>query len=306
MPMSLLLLNFIRKIKSPFNYNIGFIEITPEELINNKALIQTKTHWLKHPYKDRWFADPFILNVENDYIEVLVEEKEVSTPGILVKLKVSREHYKLLERIPILSLKTHLSYPAFIKFEGKVFVYPENGKSGVFNLYEYTKDGLKFKSTLIDAPLADSTIFYDNNTDLYYLIATNEKVDVHNNLQLYKSNNLFSGWVLVSDDSVVNDKRFARPGGNFFSVNGRVYRPAQDCEGLYGNSLHIREILSFEPYKEKEVFQLKPSSFRYSKGLHTLNFHNAGLAVIDGNGYYYPLLGRFLSPVINMFRKFLK
>lgn len=55
-------------------WNIGFATISAEQLLRNPHLLSHRIQWLKHPYKDRFFADPFFLNVDNNCIEVMVEE----------------------------------------------------------------------------------------------------------------------------------------------------------------------------------------------------------------------------------------
>lgn len=55
-------------------YTIGILEFD-EEIVslkpNNSSL---KYHWIKDDYKRGWFADPFILDVSNNYMILLVEE----------------------------------------------------------------------------------------------------------------------------------------------------------------------------------------------------------------------------------------
>lgn len=52
-------------------YNIGFVDGDLQSVLEGKPL---SVNWLKHPYTDRWFADPFIFDVTDDVIIVLVEE----------------------------------------------------------------------------------------------------------------------------------------------------------------------------------------------------------------------------------------
>ena len=52
-------------------YNIGFIDGDIKSVFDNANI---KVNWLHHNYKDRWFADPFILDVTDTEIIVLVEE----------------------------------------------------------------------------------------------------------------------------------------------------------------------------------------------------------------------------------------
>lgn len=54
-------------------WNIGFIKCEPGELLEGKKKIE-RVQWLKHSYKDRFFADPFFLSVTEERLEVLVEE----------------------------------------------------------------------------------------------------------------------------------------------------------------------------------------------------------------------------------------
>lgn len=132
------------KILSTSNYNIGFSITSKEEMIKNKCI--SKIHWMKHEYHDRFFADPFILDVTDEYIKVLVEEcsfENLHHAGIISELWVDRKTYKLKQRFELLKMKTHLSYPAIIREEGKVYVYPESNESGVLSLYEYDEKAHK-------------------------------------------------------------------------------------------------------------------------------------------------------------------
>ena len=62
------LIHYIKDTK----YNIGFIDGDLKDIIEGKLPIEV--NWLNHPYRDRWFADPFILDVTDNEIWVLVEE----------------------------------------------------------------------------------------------------------------------------------------------------------------------------------------------------------------------------------------
>ncbi len=291
--------NFIRRLKSPFNYNIGFVDITPAEFIEEEGFGKRKIEWMKHRYNDRWFADPFIVGADDDKIIVLAEEKQYGIPGSLVQLTVSQVGKYLIDRVEILKLPTHLSYPNPIEYDGKTYIYPENSQSGKLSIYEYSNGTpLKLITTLIDKPLNDSSIVINPKDGRCYLIATSTDLDPHNQTLIFEAESIMGKWAQVSGNPIITDNRYARPGGNFFRVKDSLYRPAQDCACIYGNSLHIMKVDSLNPWSEQEAFHLKPSSYKYSKGLHTLNFHDSGIAVIDGNGYAYPFVGRILGPVL--------
>ena len=222
--------NFIRRIKSPFNYNIGFVDITPGEFIEDKGFGKRNIEWMKHRYSDRWFADPFIVGADYDKIIVLAEEKQYGVPGSLVQLTVSRNGKRLVDRVEILKLPTHLSYPNPIEYDGKTYIYPENSQSGKLSIYEYSKDAeLKLTATLINKPLNDSSIVINPKDGKCYLIATSTDLDPHNQTLIFEAESIMGKWVQLSGKPIITDSRYARPGGNFFRVNDSLYRPAQDC-----------------------------------------------------------------------------
>ncbi len=281
----------IRKYLNNQNWNIGFTETTPSQLIQSKRLSGVK--WMKHPYKDRFFADPFILKVDDNYIYVLAEELIFGKKGTIVLLKVKRGTYNLIERKTILKLETHLSYPHIVKCGESIYVIPENSESGKLSAYQFDSDmeALNPVGVIADEPLIDATLL--GYRDVHYLIAT-KLPDSLKDAYLYKYDSSDKKFKKNNSDPVIIGLSSSRMGGAFFVVDDNIYRPAQDCEHGYGKALTIFQVDSFEPtYKEHKLFRLEPCSWKYNLGLHTLNFDRAsGLAVIDSYGYLYPVLGR--------------
>lgn len=283
----------LRKYLNNQNWNIGFAELTPAELIAAGRL--PKVRWMIHHYRDRFFADPFILDADDDTITVLVEEFIFGGKGTIVRLDIDRKTMHLIRRTEILKLDTHLSYPYIIRNGDSVVVMPENSESGVLTKYVYdVAAGRLISSGIVcDDPLTDATPFIFDGSE--YMIAT-RLPDSQKNAYLYRYDASVGRYVCQSDRPVVGGKAGARMGGSFFEAGGKIYRPAQDCSGGYGKALTIFEVVSVAPvYSERAVMRLDPLSWRYNLGLHTLNFHTpSGLAVIDSYGYLYPLTGRML------------
>ena len=99
-------------------WNIGFVENTLDEVIGGEPL---KIRWLNHNCKDRWFADPFILDVTDDKIYVLVEEYYYPHKrGRLAMLTIDKASNSLLKVDTILELDSHLSFPAIIRRGDKI------------------------------------------------------------------------------------------------------------------------------------------------------------------------------------------
>lgn len=277
------------------NWNIGFADLTPKELISSRKL--PKIRWMKHNYKDRFFADPFILEVNEEIIEVLAEEYEFkkNSKGVIVKLRVDRKNFSLIDRQVLLASETHLSYPIIMEKNNSIFIYPENSESGFFSeyIYDREKDKLKFNKIVSTQPLTDATPLAVG--DDLYLFATSQPKSLEN-LYLFKYKHEIGQYVPFGNNPIVEGKGKSRMGGNFFTCEGKLYRPAQDCSCGYGKALTIFEVKSIWPeYIEESVIKLTPISWKYNIGLHTINFDKTyRIGVIDSYGYLYPLTGRIL------------
>lgn len=281
-------------------YNVGFAKCTPSEMLDRKKL--PKVHWMRHTYKDRMFADPFFLRVDTDGIHVLVEEMIFGQHGTINHLIIDSDSYVLKDNKIILKLDTHLSYPINYMENDKVLVYPENSASGILKLYEYDEkeDTLRPLKRLIGDPCVDSSqfIFKDDK----YLLCTHALPSSTRNAYLYRYVN--GTFIATQTEPVVKADICSRPGGNFFECQGRLYRPAQDCDGRYGRALRIMRIDSVEPWREAEVMKVEPRGWKHNQRLHTLNFDKtSGLAVIDGSGWDYPILGRIIGPAFVAFQR---
>jgi hypothetical protein len=290
-------MNFLQKVKYNQNWNIGFCEQTPEELVQNKIL--KPIQWMKHPYNDRWFADPFILKVAEDEVVVFVEECPIEKPkGIICELVLDKHTKRLKQRYVLLELDTHLSYPAIIKHNGKKYVYPENGASGKLNIYEY--DELKHQLVnpvcILDEAVADATIIEHQGR---YLMVATKYPKTQEGAFLYHSDSLFGPFVQMYEKPIQSNLSCSRPGGNWLAIGNQLFRPSQDCVKRYGSALSIMEIdMERSNWEEKEVTHILPMSHRYNLGLHTINYSD-GICVVDGYGYYYFLLGRvYYSPFL--------
>ena len=53
-------------------WNIGFIEKEIGDFISNQDTFSII--WMKHKYSDRFFADPFLLDIDDKFLYVLAEE----------------------------------------------------------------------------------------------------------------------------------------------------------------------------------------------------------------------------------------
>lgn len=288
------------------NWNIGFVEQSMEDLLKRQQLGDIS--WMKHGYKDRWFADPFIYKVTDNEIIVFVEECLItdSPKGILCELHVDRKSKRLFERFVLLELGTHLSYPAIIEHNGKTYVYPENGASGKLSIYEYDEAHHKLINPvcILEETVADSTILHKDG--IYNLIATHS-ANSQENAFLYQSESLFGPFTKCYEKPVQSRRDCSRPAGNWMNMSEKTFRPAQDCSERYGGGVNMMKVDSLSPYSEQVCFHISPLDFRYNLGIHTINESlYGGILVVDGYGYLHPVASRVWNVLASIKQRFLR
>lgn len=297
--------NFIRKFFREVistKWNIGFVEIDANDGILS-SVRKNSIHWLKHNFKNRWFADPFILSTNEDEIEVLVEEWiDEERKGRISKLTIARADFSLKKITPILSLKTHLSFP-FISRVGKdIFVMPENCASGKLFRYIYNRKSEKLvldqEWGKVDAPMTDTIVIPQELSkgkevlfSTEFLIAGGASGKI---LGVYERN---SNKCFERTSEIIFADRSARSAGAVFRDEGRWIRPAQDCNKRYGHGLVFQEIKRREnSFCFQDLFRIFPHSSKWNLGIHTFNIsENKSLATVDGYRYRTILIGHILG-----------
>lgn len=290
----------VKKLASRLNaryWALGFVNNGLDGIMNDDPI---HVEWLKMP-KNGWFADPFILDVGDDEIQVFVEEKHVgSDKGVISLLKVDRHSWELRSKKTVLELNTHLSFPCLLREDGKIYIYPESACSGKLDMYEYdpiTETTSYFK-TICDDEVWDSCITDRFGEKMLFTAAHDDTV-----LDIYKWDNAkgrFLSW-----KQVLSDNKNSRMGGQLFEYKGNLYYPAQDCNRNYGSAIQIKKINYSDGFFSFETVRRLTSTHPKMKlGLHTVNEYK-GVVVIDVYGYRYPLLGKTVDWMVKMKKKLL-
>lgn len=276
--------NYLRRYK----WDIGIASMEEGHRYDNE---KWDFHIVKAP-KERWFADPFILDVTDEEIIILAEEYEHKlAKGRLARLIVDKKSYKLKSYKIVLELPTHLSFPIYFRNDGKIYVYPENSESGKCTLYLYDckSDSFTPVRVLSDEPLTDAVIF--DNTEDSYILATKIPNQNSNALQVYKLQEPSGGYGLIQQ--VIFSDNTARGAGKVFIDQNRIIRPAQNCNGGYGVGLVFQEIIKDgDGISISELFRKDPP--QGYEGMHTYNSCK-GYAVIDLHKRRYPIIFRSLQ-----------
>ena len=280
------LLDYIKAIK----YNIGFVEENVDDVINGKPIT---VNWLKHSYKDRWFADPFILDVTDDEFVVLVEEwYDPIQRGRISKLIVDRNTYELKSLKVMIDEGFHMSFPAITRKPDGIYIQPECGATHRLVEYKYNEEQDHFEkiNVICDLPLTDSvrnTLF---NEDLMF---STKLPDANGKeLGIYYWNKSQSRYQIK--DYYHFQENLSRMAGNFFICNGKIYRPAQVCIESYGDAVSIQEVTyNNEKWIFRELRRIYSPHPDMNLGFHTFNVYN-GIIVVDAVGYRRPNLCRLL------------
>lgn len=281
-------------------WNIGFIEEGLSDTLTNK---KPKIHWVKKRINDRWFADPFILDVTDSEIIILAEEFCYNVHrGRIARVVIDRKTYEEMSFEIILELQTHLSFPFIIRKNGKIYLMPENSASGCSTVYEYNDANRKLTPLhhIAEEPFADATIFEMERQS--YLCTTMLPDTNSKSVKIY---------TLDKDDLKVVDRVATvefpivcgRNAGEVFSVDGQFYRPAQDCTKCYGHGVILQKMsLKEGKWVFEDVNSFYPNTFKYNQGIHTFNNYK-GLIVIDARGFRNPIWGRFLTLLFKLIGK---
>ena len=279
---------FVNRYIRP-RWQIGILQ-TPSEKVVSGAELEYK--WMANPFHDRWFADPFILSVDKDEVTLLVEDyRYKDNKGRISRIIVD------MDRMAIVSCNTlldnhHYSFPAILRKDGKIYVYPEQSREGKLDLFEYdaTKKECRYVETLSNQPLTDA-IIYEGKIFSTKLPEANgrrllcsEFLDdkgKERTLELETRNKELS---LAEEVVFVFDECIARNAGDFFEADGKIYRPAQECNRWYGNALSIQQ------YENKKFTEI-----RRIPGIHTINSYQ-GVTIVDKKVFpfkwIYKLLGK--------------
>lgn len=256
-------------------YNIAIADI-------GEDMTPVNIRWMKHDYKDRWFADPFILEETPNTFVILAEEYvRAAALGRICKLTVEKTNIRLIRNETLLDIGSHLSFPNIINCGGDVFVYPENSVAGHLTFYRLSEQGL-VQEALLPMPIIDPVLMQNN--DECYILATLPKDSNANILHVYKSNHIFGPYEEIQQ--IPFGDNVARRAGNVFKWKGKTIAPAQICNYHYGEGISFQEIDIVEKglLQVKEIKRLEAKEITKMTGFHTYNVFGKK-AVIDGYKY---------------------
>lgn len=238
------------------------------------------------PPKDRFWADPFVIERDDHYYIFLEELYYSENKGKISVITMDKKGNYDSPKV-ILEKDYHLSYPFLLEEGDDVYMIPETFDNSTIELYKCTKFPYEWefsKNLMSNIKAVDATIL--KRDGIYWLFANireNEGASNLDELFLYYSEDLFSNdWVSHPKNPIVSDVRSSRPAGKIFSYENRMFRPSQNCSKHYGYGMKINEILVLnqEDYQEIIVESIYPNWSKDLVSTHTINNYNQ-ITIID-------------------------
>jgi len=187
----------------------------------------------------------------------------------------------------LLDTKSHLSYPFAINENNKTYIFPESRKNGKLSCYEYdpVSESIHFLKDILDLPLCDSTIL--KKAGKYWIFGTLNENESEYKLHVFFSDNLLGPYVPHPSNPVKSGFNGTRSAGNFIEVDGMIYRPTQNCEKEYGESITINKVTELNELNVVEELYMTICINKRNMnnfGMHTIHTINAmdDLIVVDG------------------------
>lgn len=251
-------------------------------------------------------ADPFIIKNDNGFCMFFEVISKWDSKG-RIGLALSEDGYKWSYNKIVLDEPFHLSYPYVFRYKEQYYMLPECGQSGALKLYKANEFpyGWSFVCDLMEGDFGDASLIeYDGRFWILAEKKTNE--ERNNNLHLYYSENLFSGWKEHAKSPIYSkDYERSRPAGRIIINNSRIFRFAQQDKPYYGYKIRVFEItnLSEDIYAEKELeltFEGSKLQYTWNKdGMHHIDplFLNKDKVIACLDGHYFQRYNKVINKI---------
>ena len=229
------------------------------------------------PPKDRFWADPFVLQRGGRYFVFIEELMYATGKGHIAVIEVDAKG-KAGPAKEVLVTDHHLSYPFVFEHEGQTYMVPESRSAGCITLYRCVEFPLRWEKVMNlmdDVAAVDTTLHYHQGRWwLFANMVENRGGSSFDELYVFHAETFATqAWTPHPLNPVVSDVRSARPAGRLFERDGRLYRPSQDCSHRYGWGFNINVVDVLDPssYVERVVSKAQPDWAPDVLATHTYN-----------------------------------
>lgn len=265
---------------------IGIFRADIKDIIRSKSF-NPDIKWLPIKSIDPYYADPFLISSKEGTYKILLEDFSFNENYGKISLMTLDARFKQVDFKLLLDTKSHLSYPFAYTENNRIYIFPEAGQSGKLSCYEYdpVNETIRFVMDILDLPLRDSTIIKQDGK--YWIYGTMSENGTDYKLYVFFSDNLLGPYLSHPGNPIKSGLDGNRPAGNFIVIDGIIYRPTQNCQIEYGESMTINKVTELNEHNVAEepymTIRINKSN-RFNHGMHTIHTINVmdDIIVVDG------------------------
>lgn len=250
------------------NWRTGLVRAPIERFLEPD--FQPSIEWIRYQEPLQFIADPYLIVDSQGHGRLLAEEFDhTDNRGRIVEALVEGGRIVSPIRLAIRE-PFHLSNPFPIEHDGELYCVPESYQAREIRLYRRDGDGWKFHTTLLrNLAAVDAVVVRHDGR--WWLFCTDQEADPDAALHVFYAEDLLGPWSPHRANPVKVDVTSSRPAGTPFVVDGKLYRPAQDCSQSYGWRLALNRIdrLTPDEFLETTVRVVNPPG--PFTGIHTLS-----------------------------------
>ena len=258
--------------------NIGVIQWALALRIKKNHVLKSNNYKLLIPPKDRFWADPHVIKDKDKFFIFIEEYSFWNRKGHISVIEINEEG-KISKPKKIIEKPYHMSYPFVFKIDSQFYMIPETSQSGRIELYESSNFPTlwKYSKTIMEnIEAVDSTLFQKEGK--WWLFTSIKDINFkssESNLHIFHSDNFDSNdWKSHKKNPFISKDYSSRSGGRLFRRNGDLVRPTQDCNGRYGQGIHLNLIKELSDHSFHEERLISSKHLEKSYGLHTVNFYD--------------------------------
>lgn len=227
-----------------------------------------------------WCADPFPFDHDGKTY-VFMEVADKTTQKGMIGYRVIEDGKVSPIRICI-KTPHHMSYPMIFTRDDEIYMIPECFESKRLTVYravEFPDRWEPCETILEDRMVCDTNYLSMDGEEYLLTMPLNGKKFCYDRLELYRKE--AGHWTLCPVSPMVLGAERARNGGRFFLLQGKLYRPSQNCGSSYGEELLINQVEHLGPngYEESLWKRIGISDIHADRsgfdGIHTFNYSTA-------------------------------
>ena len=236
----------------------------------------------------RFYADPFPIEWRGRTYLFVEDYEHARAKGIISVVELGPNGPLGAPR-PALERPGHLSYPNVFERDGEMWMIPESGSAGTIDLFRATNFPYSWThaATLVaDVVANDATLIEWDGRWWMFATVRDGGGSYSDALHLWSAPDFRGPWAPHAKNPVLIDAASARPAGRMFTLDGRLYRPVQDCRAGYGAALGLARVDQLDETGFAQTVEtiLRPGAEWPGRRLHTSNAAG-GFEFIDGSAF---------------------